>query len=70
MNRAHAILNMFLNSHSGFDRSNMQGCLNLFALVTNPPDDMLAKVELVINLAFRNPKILRCREFYNVTPMF
>ena len=70
VNRAHAILKMFLNSHSGFDRSNIQGYLNLFALVTNPPDDMLAKVELVINLAFRNPKTLRYREFYNATPMF
>ena len=64
VNRAHAILKMFLNSHSGFKREDIQGYLNLFALVTNPPDDMLAKVELVINTAFRNPKSLRYREFY------
>ena len=64
VNRAHAILKMFLNSHTGFLRDDIQGYLNLFALVTNPPDDMLAKVELVINLAFQNPKILRYREFY------
>ena len=32
--------------------------LSMFALVTNPPDDMLVKVELVVNLAFQNPKTL------------
>ena len=64
VNRAHAILKMFLNSHSGFDRENLQGYLDLFALVTNPPDEMLSKVEFVVNRAFENPKILRYREFY------
>jgi hypothetical protein len=64
INRAHAILKMFLNSHTGFKREDIQGYLNLFALVTNPPDEMLAKVEPAINLAFQNPKILRYREFY------
>jgi hypothetical protein len=66
VNRAHAILKMFLNSHSGFRRENIQGYLNLFALVTNPPDDMLVKVELVVNLAFQNPKTLRYRKFYGM----
>ena len=47
VNRAHAILKMFLNSHSGFLRKDMQGYLNLFALVTNPPHEMLSKVENV-----------------------
>lgn len=66
INRAHAILKMFLNSHSGFDRENLQGYLNLFAIVTNPPDEMLAKVERVIDLAFKNPKTLRYRDFFGV----
>ena len=64
VNRAHAILKMFLNSHSGFKREDIQGYLNLFALVTNPPDDMLAKVEIVLNMAFQKPKSLRYSEFY------
>jgi len=64
VNRAHAILKMFLNSHSGFLRKDMQGYLNLFAFVTNPPHEMLSKVELVIKLAFENPKSLRYRDFY------
>jgi hypothetical protein len=59
VNRAHAILKMFLNAHSGFMRDDIQGYLNLFSFVTNPPNEMLEKVELVINSAFQNPKTLR-----------
>jgi len=64
VNRVHDILTKFLNSHSGFKREDLQGYLNLFALITNPPDDMLEKVEFVIKLAFQNPKTLRYRDFF------
>jgi len=70
VNRAHAIMKMFLNAHSGFNRDELQGYLNLFSLVTNPPDEMLEKVERVIISAFNNPKTLRYREFYNVNTEF
>jgi len=70
VNRTHAILKLFLDSHSGFLRDDLQGYLNLFALVTNPPDEMLSKVELVINLAFNNPKLLRYRDFYSINTGF
>ena len=66
VNRSHAILKMFLNAHSGFKREHLQGYLDLFALVTNPPDEMLEKVELVIISAFTNPKSLRYRDFYGL----
>jgi hypothetical protein len=65
VNRVHAILTKFLNSHSGFKRSDLQGYLNLFALVSNPPSDLLEKVEIVIKMAFQNPRLLRYRDFYN-----
>ena len=65
VNRAHAMMKMFLNAHSGFIRDDLQGYLNLFALVSNPPDEMLEKVELLIISAFSNPKSLRYRDFYN-----
>jgi hypothetical protein len=64
INRVHAIMKNFLNAHSSFDRSSLQGYLDLFAFVSNPPDDLLEKVEMVIILAFRNPKLLRYRDFY------
>ena len=70
VNRAHAILKMFLNAHSGFMRDDMQGYLNLFSFVTNPPDEMLGKVELAIKWAFDNPKTLRYRDFYGVNKDF
>ena len=70
VNRAHAILKMFLNAHSGFNREHLQGYLNLFALVTNPPHEMLEKVELVVNLAFASPKSLRYRDFYGLNMVF
>jgi len=70
VNCAHDILKKFLNAHSGFNRDDMQGYLNLFAFVTNPPNDMLEKVENVIKLAFQNPKLLRYREFYGVNAEF
>ena len=66
VNRVHAILTKFLNSHSGFKRSDLQGYLNLFALVSNPPSDLLEKVEIVIKMAFQNPRLLRYRDFFAV----
>lgn len=70
VNRVHAIMKKFLNSHSGFLRDDIQNYLNLFAFVTNPPSDMLEKVELVIKLAFQNPKSLRYRDFYSINSDF
>jgi len=66
VNHAHAILKRFLYAHSGFNRDDLQGYLDFFAFVTNPPRDLLEKVELVIKMAFANPKLLRYREYYSV----
>ena len=70
VNRTHDILKKFLNSHSSFIRDDLQGYLNLFAIITNPPADMLEKVELMIKFAFQNPKSLRYRDFYGVNSGF
>ena len=64
VNRAHAILKKFLYAHSSFSRDDLQGYLNLFAFISNPPSDLLEKVELVIKTAFENPKTLRYRDFF------
>jgi len=66
INRVHHILKHFLNAHGSFDRDNLQGYLNLFAFVSNPPVDLLEKIELVIEMAFQNPKLLRYRDFYRI----
>ena len=68
VNRVHAILKKFLYAHSGFMRDDLMGYLNLFAFVTNPPDDLLEKVDLIVNIAFRNPKLFRFRDFVARNP--
>jgi transposase-like protein len=64
VNRVHFVLKAFLNAHNGFDRNDIQGYLNLFAFISNSPDNLLEKVEIIVNLAFQNPKLLRYRDFY------
>ena len=62
VNRVHGLLKMFLNAHSGFSRDDLQGYLDLYAFVINPPFEHLEKVELIIESAFSNPKSLRYRD--------
>lgn len=62
VNRRHYLLKKFLNAHSGFNRDDLQGYLNLFAFVMNPPKSPLEKVDIILNLAFNSPKSLRYRD--------
>jgi len=64
VNRVHYLLKSFLYAHTSFSRDKIQGFLNLFSFAMNPPSNHLEKVEIMLNLAFRNPKTLRYREFY------
>jgi DNA-directed RNA polymerase subunit RPC12/RpoP len=66
VNRIHYLLKNFLYAHTSFDRGRLQVYLNLFTFVMNPPVDNLEKVEILLNLAFQNPKTLRYREFYGL----
>ena len=62
VNRIHNLLKMFLNAYSGFNRNELQGYLNLYSFVINPPADHLEKVEKIIKMVFENPKSLRYRD--------
>ena len=62
VNRVHNLLKMFLNAHSGFSRDDLQGYLDLYAFVINPPIEHLEKVEQIIESAFSHPKSLRYRD--------
>ena len=64
VNRMHFFLKSFLYAHRSFDRGKIQGFLNLFSFVMNPPANHLEKAEKVIDLAFQIPKSLRYRDFY------
>jgi len=64
VNRIHYLLKAFLYAHTSFDREKIQDYLNLFAFVMNPPSHHLEKVEIILDLAFKNPRTLRYRDFY------
>lgn len=66
VNRIHYLLKAFLYAHTSFNRDKIQGYLNLFAFVMNPPANHLEKVEILLDLAFKNPITLRYRDFYDV----
>ncbi len=66
VNHIHYLTKRFLHSHSGFDRSQIQDYLNLYSFILNPPFDMLEKVEILLNLVFQKPKLLRFRDQFNV----
>ena len=66
VNRLCYLVKRFLNSHSGFDRDDLNGYLDLFSVMMNPPVDKMEKVVLVLNRAMDNPKTLRFRDFYNI----
>jgi hypothetical protein len=68
VNRLCFLLKRFLGAHSGFNRNDMQGYLDLFSVAMNPPEDKLEKVANVLDRAMRCPKTIRFREFYGKKP--
>lgn len=64
VNRLCFLLKLFLDSHSGFNRDNLEGYLDLFWVIMNPPSNKMEKAAFVLNRAMHNPKSLAYREFY------
>ena len=60
------LLKHFLKAHSGFRRDNLQGFLDVFYVMSNPPESKMEKAAFVLDRAMRVPKTIRFREFYNV----
>lgn len=50
------LLKSFLNSHSGFNRDDLQNYLNLFSFIVNAPYNKLEKVKILLDKAICNPK--------------
>lgn len=65
-NRMCFLLKRFLGAHPGFDRDDLQGHLNLFHVIANPPEDKMEKAAMVLDRAMQCPKTVRFRSFYNV----
>ena len=70
LNRIHFLLKDFLGQHSGFDRSELQGYLDLFTFIMNPPHDNLEKVKILIELAINTKKRLKYREYYTKKDLY
>ncbi|MBO7673740.1 MAG: hypothetical protein J6S63_01870, partial [Atopobiaceae bacterium] len=64
VNRLCFLLRLFLDGHTGFDRSNFSGWLDLFSVMMNPPEDRLEKAAMVLDRAMSFPNTLRYRDFY------
>ena len=45
------LLKLFLNSHSGFDRDDLDGYLDLFSVMMNPPITKMEKAAFVLDRA-------------------
>ncbi len=58
------LLKKFLQAHSGFNRDDLQGYLDLFSLMMNEPSNKLEKVKIILDRVISNPKSLRYRTFY------
>ena len=56
--------------HTGFDRANLQGWLDLFHVMTDPPHDRLRKAAMLLDRAMTSPNTLRYRDFYGQRPSF
>jgi transposase-like protein len=68
VNRLCYLVKRFLDSHSGFDRDDLSGYLDVFSVMMNPPENKMEKVVSVLNRAMSNPNTLRFRDFYNLKP--
>ena len=66
VNRLCYQLELFLNSHSGFDRDDLDGYPDLFHVMMNDPVDKMEKAAMVLDRAMRYPKTLTFREFYGL----
>lgn len=59
------LLKLFLKAHSGFDRDDLQNYINLYCFISNPPDDKLEKVKIILERAIHITKSLRYRDYYS-----
>lgn len=66
VNRLCSPLKLFPNSHSGFDRGDINGYLDVFWVMMNPPTDKMEKAALVLGRAISTPKSLSFRQFYGI----
>ena len=62
------LLKKFLNAHLGFNREELQGYLNLFSFMMNPPHNKLEKVEILLKFSLNYRKTMTFRGYYMKNP--
>lgn len=65
VNHACFLVRRFLDSHSGFNRDELQGYLDLCMFILNEPNDILEKVRILLISALYCSKTLKYREYYS-----
>ena len=63
INEVHRYLSGFIGSHRGFDRSELQGWLNMFCFWWNTPGDAFQKAQEFIKLAVKKRVMMRYRDW-------
>ena len=58
----HSLLKRFMREHSGFKRDDLQGWLNLFAFIMNPPYSLEDKIIILLQMAVYHRKRVKYRE--------
>lgn len=59
------LLRQFLNTHSGFDRDDLQNYLNLYCFINSGHKERIEKVEELLSLALTKKVKLKYREVFN-----
>lgn len=58
------LIRQFLNTHSGFDRDDLQNYLNLYCFMNSKPRNKLNKVKILLELALTTNVKLKYRELF------
>ena len=58
------LIRQFLNTHSGFNRDDLQDYLNLYCFMNSKPRNKLKKVELLLELALTTKVSLKYRDLF------
>ena len=58
------LIRQFLNTHSGFDRDDLQDYLNLYCFMNSKPRNKLEKVKILLELAFSTSVTLKYKDLF------
>ena len=60
------LIRQFLNTHSGFDRDDLQNYLNLYCFMNSKLRNKLEKVNILLELVLNTKATLKYRNLFNI----